>query len=128
MSASAIGTNGLLAALIASTICVPMPDAQMPWILSYSPLAMKSLVSWVAVVGSQPVNTPSAFGTTLMSGYSLSAFLKPMSRSVSAGWPARPRVYQTVPLPPSCSNSHVAPSSAYLIWLLYRLQVFGSVT
>src|SRR5450759_3029169 len=71
MSASAIGTNGLFAALIASTICAPMPDAQMPWILSYWPLWMKSLASWVVFAGSQPVNTPSAFGTTLMFGYCL---------------------------------------------------------
>ncbi len=68
MSASAIGTNFLLFALIASTICLPMPDAQMPLILSYWPLAMKSLVSFVAVPGSQPVNTPSLFGTILMFG------------------------------------------------------------
>ena len=68
MSASAIGTNGLLAALIASTICFPMPDAQMPWILSYWPLEMKSLASWVVFAGSQPVNTPSAVGTILMLG------------------------------------------------------------
>ncbi len=68
MSAPTIGTNFLLAALIASTICESMPDVQMPWILSYWPLAMKSLISWVAVAGSQPVATPSAFGTTLMFG------------------------------------------------------------
>ena len=67
-SASAIGTKGFLAALIASTICLPMPEAQIPWILSYWPLAMKSLASWVAVAGSQPVATPSGLGTTLMFG------------------------------------------------------------
>ena len=40
-----------------------------------------------------------------MFGKSASAFWKPMWRSVSAGWPARPRMYQTVPSPPRCSNS-----------------------
>src|SRR6476469_913572 len=39
-----------------------------------------------------------------------------------------PRVYQTVTLLPSLSNSHLAPRYAYLTWLLYRFQVFGSVT
>ena len=53
---------------MASTTCESMPDVQMPWIVSYWPLAMKSLISWVAVAGSQPVATPSSFGTTLMSG------------------------------------------------------------
>src|SRR6266566_593368 len=63
-SASAIGTNGLFAALIASTICLPMPDAQIPWILSYWPLERKSLANVVAVAGSHLVKTPSAVGTT----------------------------------------------------------------
>ena len=49
-------------------ICLPMPDAQIPWIWSYWPLEMKSLVTWVAVAGSHLVNTPSAFGTTSMFG------------------------------------------------------------
>ena len=49
-----------------------------------------------------------------MFGKSLSALLKPMSRSESAGWPARPRVYQTVPEPPICLNSHSAPSCGVL--------------
>src|SRR5256885_8243800 len=39
-----------------------------------------------------------------------SMLLKPTSRSVSAPAPAKPRVYQTVPLPLSCLNSHSAPS------------------
>ena len=82
----------MLAALIASTISPSMPDVQMPWILSYSPLAMKSLISWVVVVESHLVKTPSAVGTTLMFGYSASAFLNPMSRSLSAGLPAMPRM------------------------------------
>ena len=39
-SAPTIGTNGLLAVLMASTIGESMPDVQMPWMLSYWPLAM----------------------------------------------------------------------------------------
>src|SRR6185503_4423366 len=74
------------------------------------------------------VNTPELLGTTLMLGYFLRTFWNPTSRSESAGWPAKPRVYQTVPVPPIWSKSHLAPSSAYLTWLLYRFQVFGSVT
>ena len=53
---------------MASTTCESMPDVQMPWMLSYWPLAMKSLISCVVVAGSHPVATPSSFGTTLMFG------------------------------------------------------------
>ena len=74
---------------------------------------MKSLARLVAVVGSQPVKTPSLLGSTLKPGCSDSAFVKPVWRSVSAGWPAMPRVYQIVPFAwPLASrylNSQVAP-------------------
>ena len=53
-----------------------MPDVQMPSTSSYAPLAMKSLASWVAVAGSQPVATPSSFGRTLMSGIVLEDVLE----------------------------------------------------
>ncbi len=59
---------------------------------------MKSVAIWVAFAGSQSVWTPSSLGTSLMPGYSASACLKPVSRSVSAGWPAMPRMYDDVAL------------------------------
>src|SRR6185369_3507962 len=67
-SAPTIGTYFLPWALIESTTQWSMPEVQMPWIPSYWPLAMKLSMSCVGVVGSQPVATPSLFGTTLMFG------------------------------------------------------------
>ena len=63
------------------------PDVQMP--SNFRPLLRMSLIWVVAVAGSHFVAT--SF-TTLMPGFSLSAFLKPVSRSVSAGCPAMPRM------------------------------------
>ena len=69
-----------------------MPDVQMPWVSSYWPLAIQLFISSVALAESHCVCSPSIVGRTLMSGYSARAFWKPMWRSVSAGWPAKPRM------------------------------------
>ena len=61
-SVPTIGTNFLPLALIASTTSESMPDVQMPSMSSYPPLAMNSLISLVAVAGSQSVWTPSGAG------------------------------------------------------------------
>jgi len=49
-----IGLYGFLAALTASTTWESTADVQTPSILSQSPLLMKSLARFVAVVGSSP--------------------------------------------------------------------------
>ena len=56
---------------------------------NFTPLARMSLIWVVAVAGSHSVTVSLA---TVMSGFSARAFLKPVSRSVSAGWPAMPRM------------------------------------
>ena len=58
----------LAGALIASTTCESMPDVQMPSDVVVLPAGDEVVDQLGGVAGSQPVATPSAFGSTLMSG------------------------------------------------------------
>src|SRR5829696_5826510 len=66
--------------------------------------------------------------TTLMFGYLALACMKPLCRSVSAWTPAMPRISTTLPLPPSCLNSHCAPSRPLATWSFVTLIACGAVT
>ena len=63
------------------------PDVQMP--SNFVPALMMSLIWLVAVAGSHLVTAVLAI---VMPGFSSRALWKPVSRSVSAGWPAMPRM------------------------------------
>ena len=86
LSAPTIGTRWL-AFWSASTMTLSMPEVQTP--SNLVPLDRISLIWSVPVFWSQLVEVSLAM---VMPGFSASAFLKPLSRSVSAGWPGMPRM------------------------------------
>ena len=72
---------------MASTMDESTPEVQTP--SNGTPLSMMSLIWLTAVAGSHLVTTSLA---TVMSGILGEGLLEPVSRSVSAGWPAMPRM------------------------------------
>ena len=88
-----------------------MPDVQMPWTSSYWPLLMKSLIRVVVLAGSQPVATPSLLGSSSISGKSSSAFKDALMAVVVGGMTGEAAHVVDLALPPSFSNSHLAPTS-----------------